>query len=61
MCWWLISTVEPYLSSANTFSLEECKILCGKPFSKWQILDYSKLKEIADDNFILDENNSKFP
>ena len=31
------------------------------PFKKNQILDSSKLKEFADDNFKLDENSRKFP
>ena len=30
-----------------------------KPFPKWQILDSSKLKEFADDNFRFDENGGK--
>ena len=30
------------------------------PFSKRQILDSSKLKEFADDNFEFDENGRKF-
>ena len=30
------------------------------PFPKQQILDSSKLKEFADDNFRLDENGRKF-
>ena len=30
------------------------------PFHKQQILDSSKLKEFADDNFKSDENNRKF-
>ena len=30
------------------------------PFPKRQILDYSKLKEFADDNFKLAENGIKF-
>ena len=30
------------------------------PFPKGQILDSSKLKELADDNFKLDENGGKF-
>ena len=29
------------------------------PFPKWQILDSSKLKEFADDNFKFDENDRK--
>ena len=29
-------------------------------FPKWQILDYSKLKEFADDNLEYDENGRKF-
>ena len=36
----------------NAFSL--------KPCPKRQILDYSKLKEFADDNFRFDENGRKF-
>ena len=31
-----------------------------KPFPKRQILDSSKLKELADDNFEFNENNRKF-
>ena len=30
-----------------------------QPFPKWQILDSSKLKEFADDNFKFDENGRK--
>ena len=30
------------------------------PFPKRQILDYSKLKELADDNFEFDENGRTF-
>ena len=36
------------------------KIAGISPFPKRQILDSSKLKEIADDNFIFDENGGKF-
>ena len=32
----------------------------GNPFPKWQILDFSKLKEFADDNFEFDQNGRKF-
>ena len=32
----------------------------GQPFPKRQILDTSKLKEFADDDFKLDENGGKF-
>ena len=32
----------------------------NKPFPKRQILDSSKLKEFADNNFILNENGRKF-
>ena len=32
-----------------------------KPFRKQQILDSSKLKEIADNNFKFDENGGEFP
>ena len=34
-------------------------LVCINPFPK-NILDYTKLKEFADDNFILDENGGKF-
>ena len=40
------------------------KYLCNGfflPFPKRQILDSSKLKKFADNNFILDENARKFP
>ena len=30
------------------------------PFPKWRILDPSKLKQYADDNFKFDENGKKF-
>ena len=33
---------------------------CINPFPKQQILDSSKLKEFADDNFIFDENGGKY-
>ena len=62
------------LSSANSFSLEESKInylqkgkglryirpCLYQPFPKQQVLDLSKLKEYADDNFKFDENDRKF-
>ena len=35
-------------------------ISCLKPFPKRQILDSSKLKEFADDNFRFDKNGRKF-
>ena len=31
-----------------------------QPFPKRQILDFAKLKEVADDNFKFDENARKF-
>ena len=31
-----------------------------QPFPKQQILDSSKLKDLAEDNFIFDENGRKF-
>ena len=36
-----------------------CHLLETWPFPKWQILDSSKLKELADDNFEIDENGRK--
>ena len=39
--------------------LVTCLVSC--PFPKRQILDSSKLKEFADDNFRLDENGREFP
>ena len=32
----------------------------GKPFPKWQILDCSKMKESADNNFEFDTSGRKF-
>ena len=41
--------------------MEESKILSSdSPFPKRQILDSSKLKEVADDNFKFDEHGRKF-
>ena len=34
--------------------------MVGEPFPKWQILDFSKLKECVDDNFKSDESGRKF-
>ena len=50
------------LSPANSFILEESKIChLGKdqPITRWQILDSSKLKQFADDNFKFEENSRK--
>ena len=50
------------MSSANSFSMEECKIYLlgkGQPITRRQIVDSSKLKEFADDNFKFDENGRK--
>ena len=50
------------LSSTNLFSFEESKIrFVGKvkPITRQQILDSSKLKEFANDNFEFDENGRK--
>ena len=47
--------------SANALNLEKAKILSSvNPFQKRQILDSSKLKEFADDNFKSDENGRRF-
>ena len=54
------------LSSGNglMLSLSTCPKLCqvvkSEPFPKQQILDSSKLKEFADDNFKSDDNGRKF-
>ena len=45
--------LSPYLSSNTT-------LLFFLPFPKQQILDSSKLKEFADNNFKCDENGRKF-
>ena len=37
-----------------------CRFIVDLPFPKQQILDYSKLKEFPDDNFIFNENGTKF-
>ena len=49
------------MSSAKSFSIGEPKIYrFGKcPITRRQILDSSKLKEFADDNFKFDENGRK--
>ena len=58
-----ISLFMSYLSSENEFNLDRSEILsCGKqyyPITRRQILDFSKLKEFADDNFKFDENGRK--
>ena len=41
-------------------NLKICCLVKSKPFPKRQILDSSKLKEYADDNFNFDENGTKF-
>ena len=40
--------------------LSFCPSAGFQPFPKRQILDYSKLKDFADDNFEFDENGTKF-
>ena len=50
------------LSSANSFGFEEnkiCRLGKGKPITRRQTLDSSKLKDFAHDNFEFDENGSK--
>ena len=51
----------PSLALHNAFDLTERYkyILSSKPFPKRQILDSSKLKEFADDNFKFHENGRK--
>ena len=41
------------------FGLKMEKFEKGYPSPKWQILDSSKLKEFADNNFKFDENGKK--
>ena len=52
------------LSSANTFNLDQSKILSfGKELTHYQtknFLDWSKLKQVEDDIFKFDESNRKF-
>ena len=38
-----------------------CSCFLSQPFPKRQILDSSKLKEFADDNFKFDENGKRSP
>ena len=45
---------------SSIFSLFLTVLFFLKPFPKRHILDYSKLKEFADDNFIFDKNGRKF-
>ena len=42
------------------YGINRNKTFLGQPFPKRQILDSSKLKEFADDNFEFDENGRKF-
>ena len=53
----------PLQNTTTTFDapLYNLWIFNIKPFPKRQILDSSKLKEFADDNFRFDENGRKFP
>ena len=61
-------TVTFILLSANAFNLDQSKNLSFgkelshriKPCPKRQILESSKVKQFADDNFEFDENGSKF-
>ena len=58
----IISLAPFILSSANALNLVlSQKLLFGEELalSKQQILDCSKLKEFADDNFKFDDNNKK--
>ena len=45
------------MSSADCFNLDQSKIC--RLVTQYQILDSSKLKEFADDNFKFDENGRK--
>ena len=47
-------------SVSNWTSLKFCHLVMGEPFPKQQILDSSKLKEFADNNFEFVENSKKF-
>ena len=47
------------LESQPITSIGETKEI-DKPFRKWQILDSSKLREFADDNFKFNENDREF-
>ena len=40
--------------------MKSCPMIKSKPFPKRQILDSSKIKELADNNFKIDENERKF-
>ena len=50
------------MSSASSVSFEKIthRTKIFNPFPKRQILDSSKMKEFADDNFSFDENGRKF-
>ena len=46
-------------AKALNLKLKFCRLPEGKPITRLQILDSSKLKEFADDNFKFDENGRK--
>ena len=46
----------PWIAFANGIDQDQTTL----PFPKWQILDSSKLKEFADNNFKFGENDRKF-
>ena len=66
MCWTLIQTNEqisghePNRGVQLQAEVGRLSLLMHKPFPKRQILDISKLKDSADDNFKFDENGRKF-
>ena len=47
------------LPSRGVIKSSDC-VVKGKPITRRQILDSSKLKELADDNFKFDENGRKW-
>ena len=57
---WLVGTKPPdIISVASRRPVQRSVMLSWEPFPKRQILDSSRLKEFADDNFKFDKNNGK--
>ena len=57
--------IEPAMSRLQILEFEQIQYfvvwcIAVNPFPKRQILDSSKLKDFADENFIVDENGGKF-
>ena len=55
------ASTDLFMAASLDKTLQSPNLVLVKPFPKRQILDSSKLKEFADDNFKFDNNSKKFP